>query len=501
MVARLNGCFAAVTERGGYALGAVDRVRTIPLFYAAHGGEGWLSDDAYWVLDRCGARELNEIGGEEFRLTGYVTGAETLYSAVRQVQAGRVLRLGPEAVQQRYYEFRHRDFLAPEVDRLIPQLESVHEGVFRRLLASVEGRQIVVPLSGGYDSRLIGVSLRDLGAKDVVCYSYGVPGNWESRISKELAEYLGFRWEFVEYSGERWRAWGATDEFQEYFRWAGNLASVPHVQDWPAVRELKREGRIASDGVFVPGHTGDFITGGHVPKWYVRRRRVSRREVLDSVEAVHYSLWDWREARRGELRETFDRRVEAIVGAVSECSPEQAADVYERWELQERQAKFICNAVRVYDWFGYEWRLPLYDHALMDFWSRVPVDLRTARRLYREFVSRRHILPVADANRDRGTIARTAIGAIESTGLRPAAKRMQQLARRLQWAREYEDSPLAWFALVDRALFGRTYSGKELLHSYMAARYRDLVAPQSSLATSGTRSDHGVGHGKDQAIA
>ena len=32
--------------------------------------------------------------------------------------------------------------------------------------------------------------VRDLGARRVICYSYGVPGNWESRISRELAEYL-----------------------------------------------------------------------------------------------------------------------------------------------------------------------------------------------------------------------------------------------------------------------------------------------------------------------
>ena len=33
-VGRLNGCFAIVTERDGRVLAAVDRVRSIPLFYA-----------------------------------------------------------------------------------------------------------------------------------------------------------------------------------------------------------------------------------------------------------------------------------------------------------------------------------------------------------------------------------------------------------------------------------------------------------------------------------
>ncbi len=33
-IGRLNGCFAVVTERNGRVLAAVDRIRSIPLFYA-----------------------------------------------------------------------------------------------------------------------------------------------------------------------------------------------------------------------------------------------------------------------------------------------------------------------------------------------------------------------------------------------------------------------------------------------------------------------------------
>ena len=52
---------------------------------------------------------------------------------------------------------------------------------------------------------------------------------------------------------------------------------------------------------------------------------------------------------------------------------EQAADTFECWDCQERQAKFIVNSVRAYEFFGFEWRLPLFDAELMDFWSRIAV--------------------------------------------------------------------------------------------------------------------------------
>ncbi len=487
-VRQLNGCFAVVTRRNDCLSAAVDRLRSIPLFYGREGDTFTLSDSAYRIrLDPAG-HGLDPLAESEFCLTGYVTGDQTLRSEVRQIEAGALIRAaGPDVEVRRYYDFRHRDFLAASQSELIAKLEQVHASVFARLLDSIGDRPIAVPLSGGFDSRLIGLSLRDLGARNVVCYTYGVSGNWEARISQELARYLGFRWEFVEYSAARWRAWAATEAFARYFHDAGNLVSVPHIQDWPAVRELLADGRIAPDSVFVPGHSGDFVAGSHIPKTYAGRDSIARRELLDSLLAAHYSLWDWPAGEEAELRARFDSRIESITGPLRDGTAEEAADAFERWDLRERQAKFICNSVRVYESFGCEWRLPLFDHELMDFWSRVPVHLRIGRRLYFEFARQRQSLPVTEANADRGPVVRGIVKGIDLAGLRPAMKRLRQAVRKARWQHEYSSSPLAWLALVDPELFKRTYTGKELMHSYLALRYRDLATSAIAPTRPGTR--------------
>jgi asparagine synthase (glutamine-hydrolysing) len=478
LVARLNGCFAIVTEHGGRVLAAVDRVRTVPLFYGKGARGLVVSDDAYRIPTEQSTPAIDPDADVEFCLTGYVTGAQTLRAGVRQLEAGTWIRASASmpagAEVTRYHAFRHGEFFAEDVPALIDRLDRLHRGVFERLLQGIAGRPIVVPLSGGYDSRLIGVSLRDLGARDVTCYSYGVPGNWEARISQELASYLGFRWEFVPYSADRWKRWADSDRFKDYFHAAGNLTSVPHIQDWPAIHELVRERRIAPESVVVPGHSGDFVAGSHIPKWYPARWAITRREFLDSLQDAHYSLWDW-PARDG-LRDLFDRRIEAVIGAVDDASPEVAADRFERWDLQERQAKFVCNSMRVYEQFGLDWRLPLFDAELMDFWARIPTDLRVGRRLYFAFAAARQVLPITPANTDYGPLIQSAIRGVDALGLRPVADRIRRQLRAVRWRRAYENSPLAWFALVDPEEFRRTYTGKELMHSYLARRYRDQAA-------------------------
>ena len=478
--AELNGCFSVVQADSTRMRACVDRLRTIPLFFA-HLQEGIaVSDTAENVRALLPGAAIDRICASEFRLTGYVTGGETLIQNLHQIPAGHCLfdhsRGQPTHALRRYYAFRHGSFTSGGTEALVDALVKTHERVFRRLLHDVGERTIVVPLSGGYDSRLIVVMLRDLGCRNVLCYSYGIDGNWEAQISRELAAHLGFRWTMVPYSAPYWRAWSATFEFQRYFRSAGNLASVSHIQDWPAVHEMHRRGEIPKDAVFVPGHSGDFLAGSHIPKWYQSRAQLSRDDILRSLFHAHFSLWDWPTDGSEALRSAFIQRIERITGPVAASTPEEAAALFEYWDCQERQAKFIVNSVRVYESFGYEWRLPLFDAELMDFWSQVPLDYRVGRRLYFEFVRTRQKLPITPANRDHSAPVAMAIKTIDQWGMRPLAKRAQRALRRARWRRQYEGGELAWFAMIDRDQFRKLYTGSEIGHSFFALRYLSLLA-------------------------
>jgi hypothetical protein len=172
-----------------------------------------------------------------------------------------------------------------------------------------------------------------------------------------------------------------------------------------------------------------------------------------------------------------------VVGAIGDCWAARAADLFEQWDLQERQAKFICNSVRVYEHFGYEYRLPLFDHELMAFWSRVPLTLRKNRRLYMRFARERQQLPVTSANTDRNALLRGVLRGIEVAGVKPFVKRASHLYRRMRWRDAHERSALGWLALVDPVFFQRAYTGRELIHSFLALAYRDralAAAPGSA---------------------
>ena len=394
----LNGNFALAMETSRYIFCTVDRVRSIPLFYAVSGEEALFSDDANYLRDRLNP-PFNEENGAEFLVTGYVTGPDTLFDGISQVQAGEYLvydKTSGSLVTQFYHRFWHGNYFSDSEEELLDRLDEIFVRVFKRLIASTKGRQIVVPLSGGLDSRTVVAMLKRLGVEDVICFSYGKKGDREVEISRQVAEALGYQWYFVEHTRGKLYDGYHSDDMRRYKEYGGNLASLPHTQDFLAVKELKDKAEIPENAVFVPGHSGDMISGGYIPKDYNQSRSYTFEKFLADNLKKQYSLWKWNEAELGPL---FEGRIRKCVGDILIHDNESCANAIELFDFNGRQAKYIVNAVRVYEFFGFQWRIPLWDAELIDFFLRVPISYRINQLLYKNYAKKhftRQLQPLSE---------------------------------------------------------------------------------------------------------
>ncbi len=387
----LNGNFALVVKTDKILFAAVDRVRSIPLFYGVDGNNVVISDDANYVRGQNADAELDSLSVKEFMLTGYVTGPDTLFRQVKQMQAGECLWyvfLDSNAgiTTHRYYRWIHENYFSGTKDDLFEEMDRMHVRSFERLLESTKGRTLVVPLSGGYDSRLVVAMLKRLGRKNVICFSYGKPGNWESEISKHIADTLGYPWFFVPYTRRKWREWFRSQEIADYHHYSSGLNSLAHVQDWPALWNLKKTFQIPNDAIIVPGHTGDFISGGHIPlKWKDEESQTGLDKLLKSIWEKHYVKW---KVESHDLNDLFRHKNILALDGLQWNSMVDMAGAFESWEWQERQSKFIVNSVRVYEFWNYDWRMPMWDNDFMDYWAKIPLEHRFGKSLYDLFVKR-----------------------------------------------------------------------------------------------------------------
>lgn len=371
---RCGGFFAAVSASNDRVFAAVDRIRSIPIFYAQKDGHLYLSDDANWIRERVGS-SIDPTAKEEFLLTGYVTGRDTLFSDIKQLQAGEYLIAKANGVRlKRYFVFVHSE---GSPDHLSERFDEAFFASIDRLIAMAGGRQIVIPLSGGLDSRLILAGLIQRGYKNLLTFTYGSTSNPELSISRSIVQQLGVDWHFFEYTPASWKAAYHSNEGAAYRRMAGNLTSLPHMQDFLATQGLRK--KFEPGCIVVPGHTGDFICGGHLPSQARPGMYVSAADLPRSVASRHYTL---NQCKPPLLAACLHERIYHCAGSAPVTSPVMLADAYEKWEWQERQAKYIANSVRVYEFFDLSWWLPLWGDPFVRFWQSVPLGTRSDKDWY-----------------------------------------------------------------------------------------------------------------------
>src|SRR5690606_3426044 len=132
--------------------------------------------------------------------------------------------------------------------------------------------------------------LYKLGIKNVVCYSYGVKGNLQSKLSEQVANALGYPWVFIEYDIQSINDLRDTGLLEEYIEYAFNGTSVPHLQDFLATYFLKKMNVLRDNDCIVPGHSFDFIAGGHLTPFMLKCKNTD--DVLKGI-GRHYSAWGY----------------------------------------------------------------------------------------------------------------------------------------------------------------------------------------------------------------
>lgn len=375
-ISQLIGEFVLIITTTEKTFAFVDRKRSIPLFYYKDSNNWVLSDK---ILNK-NETNLNKTAVKEFILTGFTAGNKTMLEDFFQIEAGCYLEVSglEDPVQKEYYQFYHQP-MDLSLEEYSGQLKEIFLQVFDDLYKRLLNKTPILPLSGGYDSRIIALLLREYGVSNITSFTYGKVGNKESIVSKDIADRLGLDWHFIEYKKENWRTWYQSEEWKEYVEFAGNASSMAHLQDWPAVTEIVR--KQDEDYVFIPGHSGDFLAGSHLPYEITLDKKFTKKDVVQFILQKHHKLWEMGKGIELQGKDILEE-IERSFGQLNYETNEQASALFEYWDWKERQAKFIINSVRVYEYYQKSWEIPLWDDRLMEFFKKVPVELRFKKYLY-----------------------------------------------------------------------------------------------------------------------
>lgn len=376
---RWNGHFALMWSDKGLHFAATDIGRSIPVFWQINDGTVSLSNRPVSAEPQASIWHTQTT----FAQSEFVPGHATLWQGWQQLQAGEILEIkGGLCYLHNYFPHRRSPETGRSESQMAEAFQDVLHGVFDRFISFADGRPIVIPLSGGYDSRILLAGLHERGYTNVQAFTYGQEGSTEARIAREVAQQLEVDWQFVPYDKEILSEFG-TPNWNAFAAYAVKGCALPQEQDYFALSKLKKAGWLKPGSIISPGYCGDFQAGSYIPEpqlpWPPNRKRRLQNQLTSRF--LRYP------------NEQIKRMWLPLLPQEEIADQEQYISELEHWVLREYVSKYILNGVRAYEWFECSWHLPLWDREFILFWQKVPNRHRKEMQLYRQVLAENWFKP------------------------------------------------------------------------------------------------------------
>ena len=378
--------FGLVIISPKWTFAVVDYSRGYPIYWTVKNNKIFLSAQANLLKKK----NTNYSQLVAFRMSGYTIGSGTLWKDINGLSAGKYIFFKNSKLLnvKKYFSYLPRESFKLTYTELQNKLKNEINKLLLKTIKIANGREIVVPLSAGLDSRLIASGLKHFNYKNVKCFSYGIKNNYESVASKYIAKKLGFKWKFVKISYSSAKKFYKSKNYIKYITNSADGCATSTIQGLYAIDYLIKNKFISKKNIIINGNSGDFISGGHIHK-NIPPIRLSKSSLEKNIDKImiyhfekHYSLWE-------NLKNNKNKSivVKELYAQINETLRKREIPLYgvvEFLEFENRQTKYVVNCQRIYDFYNLDWGLPLWNQSFIKFWEKVPMNFKLNQTLYKD---------------------------------------------------------------------------------------------------------------------
>lgn len=329
-----------------------------PVFYHSGGDHGW-DHKAICV----------------FAAIGFFLGDRTFFSDRKALDPGVRYRLGAKQdleYQESYFRWHHQP-KGNTFDESLKQYSQLFEEIIDQ---QVGDRQVILPLSGGLDSRTLLVALKRLGKK-VVTYSYQFEGGYpETKIASALAQTAGYHFEPFEIpKGYLWNSIDRLADLNQCY------AEFTHPRQMAVIDRLGQLGE-----VFCLGHWGDVLFESGAPESLQASDRMGylRKKVLkEGGIDLGRQLWD-----QWGLDGDFDQYLsDRMSDMLSEVDLEHTGASIRAFKSRYWAPRWTSVNLAVFRSVA-ELSLPYYDNRMCELVCSLPENHLAGRQLQIEYIKK-----------------------------------------------------------------------------------------------------------------
>lgn len=357
----------------------------VPLFWGWAGVNLVVSDSPSAVLSEM--KSTNQVELSDIDKVGYIEsvlfdgplGKRTLFLQVNKVQLAEVvtIELGTKMETRRW-----RWLPKIQVDGSISDKEAQAQAEYQisNLLEklSIPQEGLVLPITGGLDSRLLAALVREKSKSPIYSYTFQRGWSFESWCAKKVAKKLNTEHSIFNLNQSCYR-----DFAPKSAKLSGGLVTGMHTHGIYCCEELLPVDLRSMPRMF--GFFGDPVTGAMTDGIEDGMKLATPASILAKYSACLYPdlLKEFEEEILSDLNETY--------AAFQESSSPQHC-FHEFWKIQQRQSNLIAHLFNYHRCHHSVTVIePFIQREFIDFFLQLPLNLRFNRNLFKRVT--KHMFP------------------------------------------------------------------------------------------------------------
>lgn len=360
VVSKLNGSFRFVIETDDCLYFGIDHAGGYSLFYKTE-------PELEIIINPVENAALSDIQDEQLcalLASGFCYGEKTIFKQIKESLPGVLYSFNKKSKRLTTQEWFSIDFTH--------QRKSSKEELAELLLSLVPTNfeQTHLALTGGIDSRLLLSLFRKRGV-DVKAITYGSAGNPDLKLAQQVAQESQIEHQLFNLDKLNLESYFSGELLKEFFTVGFLGRSLPFESDWVVSNTLQG--------------SAQWMTTGFTSFW-LRAPYQDQAPVPDKASLIS-KVFKAHSQQTLISSSKFKQVIqESIVESMSHFQQADFDSDYDRWNVENRQHKYIINSCNNYRHSNIEVFLPLFDRRLMDFLNYTIREQRLEQKLYMEAI-------------------------------------------------------------------------------------------------------------------
>lgn len=175
-----------------------DHIGSKLIFYYQKDNKTIIASDVNWILNTLKLNNLeyslDEIGIYSLLTFGFMISEFTLFSEIKKLFPGNYLKVEGNSIESKvFHRFKREEMDNYDEKECVEKLDSLFKKAIKYQVDKNKEYEYLdlAPLSAGYDTRMVNLQLKEVGAKEIYNLTYSETDNNDEIIPKFLARNWG----------------------------------------------------------------------------------------------------------------------------------------------------------------------------------------------------------------------------------------------------------------------------------------------------------------------